>query len=266
MYWIEITGRCMPSICEMLIRTLSNISPKRWPMATMKECPVCGIRVKLENLETHVKKVHPRAKVDAVLTEEDKTDIKIAKKKERKTAKPFEDRERRRWAVAGVLIAVIVASLIILLAVLSPQSGVHALKGKDVPLFTYGDVDGNAYILNEHIGDTPVLIEFFYTECGYCIQMVPNMAELYAFYGNGAEVEFVSISADDRDLQQDVWNFKEQHGSPWTHIKAPASLGETYKVSGTPTFFIVDKSGVVREVAVGLQSVETMKDLIEPYL
>jgi thiol-disulfide isomerase/thioredoxin len=232
----------------------------------MKECPVCGIRVKLENMETHIKKVHPRAKIDAVLTEDDKTDIKIAKKKERKTAKPFEDRERRRWAIAGILITVIVASLFILFAVLSPQTGAHPMKGRDVPLFTYGDVDGNAYTLNEHIGDSPIMIEFFYTQCGYCIQMAPNMVELHAFYGYGADVEFVSISADSQDLLQDVRNFRDLHSSTWTHIKAPTSLGSTYEVTGTPTFFIVNKAGVIKEVEVGLKSVQFMKDLIEPYL
>jgi thiol-disulfide isomerase/thioredoxin len=266
MYWTVTAGRKTPSNCETLIRTVSNISPKRLPMATMKECPVCGIRVKLENMETHLKKVHPRARIDAVLTEDDKTDIKIAKKKVMKTAKPFEDRERRRWTIAGILIAVVVASLFILFAVLSPQTSGHIMKGRDVPLFTYGDVDGNAYTLNEYIGDAPILIEFFYTECGYCIQMAPNMVELYAFYGYGADVEFVSISADDRDLLQDVRNFRDQHGSTWTYIKAPTSLGSTYKVTGTPTFFLVDKSGVIKEVEVGLRSVQDMKDLIKDYL
>ncbi|MCK4445410.1 MAG: hypothetical protein KAW09_12755, partial [Thermoplasmata archaeon] len=73
-------------------------------MAKMKKCPVCGVGVKLENLETHIKKVHPRVNVKAYLSDDDVTVIKVAKKKEKKAAKPFEEQERRRWMIAGALI------------------------------------------------------------------------------------------------------------------------------------------------------------------
>jgi hypothetical protein len=47
----------------------------------MKKCPVCGVSVKLENMERHVKTQHPREEVDlrSLLTEEETVQAKAVK-------------------------------------------------------------------------------------------------------------------------------------------------------------------------------------------
>lgn len=262
-----MSGCPMPNNCEMLIRAVPNISPKRISMATMRECPVCGIRVKLENLEGHLKKVHPNVKLDKALTEEDRTDIRIAKKKERKTSQPFEAHERRRWAIAGIVVVAIVSLLIIaMIALPENEESPTSLLDTPAPLFKYNDVDNVPFDLNEHIGNRLILVEFFATECSWCLKMHPNLEEVWADYGYGDEVEIVSISGSSEDLLEEVRAFRDVHGGNWTFIKSPESLAETYLVSATPTTFLIDKNGIIKEVMVGYQTVQQLHDTIEPYL
>jgi thiol-disulfide isomerase/thioredoxin len=234
----------------------------------MRECPVCGIRVKLENLEGHLKKVHPGAKVDAVLTEDDKTDIKIAKKKQQKTGAPFGDAERRRWTIAGVIIAIVVALILIVLSLPPPVDNGGPGIGDPAPPFRHSDVDNVPYDLNQHLGNHLILLEFFYTECKWCLEIHPNLEELYAYYGNGVQVEFVSISGDSRDSFEDVRGYRDVHGSAWTFIDAPESLPDKYGVSATPTLFLIDNdtAGTILDIIVGYQTVQQLKDKIDPHL
>ncbi|MEE9223795.1 MAG: TlpA disulfide reductase family protein [Thermoplasmata archaeon] len=235
-------------------------------MATMKECPVCGIRVKLENLEGHLKKVHPNAKVDSVLSEDDKADIKIAKKKQMKTGAPFEDAERRRWAIGAIIIAIIISVILILVAFPPPANDGGVVIGEQAPPFKYSDVDNVPYDLNLHIGNHLILLEFFYTECIYCLQIHPNLEELYTYYGNGARVEFVSISGDPLDSFEDVRNYRDMHGSAWPFIDAPESLTDTWGVTATPTMFLIGTDGTVIKKIVGYKTVEQLKGEINPHL
>jgi len=249
----------------MLIRVVSNISVKRCPMPKMKECPVCGIRVKLENLESHIKKVHPRVDVAAHLTDEDKTDIKIAKKKEKKVAKPFEDQERKKWAVAAILVAVVVVTIVILMSSIPPGGPGCDLEGEDAIDFVRGDVDGIPYNLNEHIGLKPILIEFFATECSACITMASTMHDLYEYYGYGEDVEFVSISSSPEDSVQRVSAFRGLHDTNWTHIwDSSFNLASEYCVPGTPTFVLIDTDGTIAEWWYKTRDYNTMISIIDP--
>jgi thioredoxin-related protein len=261
-----MAGILFPNNFETLISPLSNISPKRITMATMKECPVCGIRVKLENLEGHLKKVHPSAKVDTVLSEDDKTDIRIAKRKQNKSGVPFENAERRRWALGAIIIAIIISVILIFMALPPPVEPGVVRVGEPVPSFTYSDVDNVPYDLNSHIGNHLILIEFFYTECLWCIQIHPNLEEIYTYYGSGSQVGFVSISGNPDDSLEDVRNYRDTHGSAWPFVKSPASLADTWGVSATPTMFLVDIDGTLLEKIVGFQTVEQLKDKISKHL
>jgi thiol-disulfide isomerase/thioredoxin len=239
-------------------------------MATMKECPVCGIRVKLENLEAHLKKVHPRVEVDATLTKEDKTAIKVVKKKKQKRMQPFEERERRRWIMAGALIVVIVVVIIALMSILPPGPGncnPEDLRGESPPEIDIGDIGGNQYVLYDNIGEKPVLIEFFSTTCSHCKDMAENLTPVYTYYGNGDRLEIVSISPYPDDSIQTVRAFKEYHNSDWTYIwDSSFSLDDDYCVDVTPYSFLVGKDGKIVEVLRGAHTTDQLIEIIDPYV
>lgn len=204
-------------------------------------------------------------KVDALLTDDDKTDIKIAKKKIKKQSQPFEDRERKKWAIAGVLVVVLVLVAIILMSSVPPGGAGCALEGEDAILFTTGDVDGNAYDLNSHIGSRPILIEFFSTGCSACISMIPTMNSLYEYYGWGEDVEFVTISSHPEDSVSDVRGIRDLHGSNWTHIwDSSFALASDYCSPGTPTFVLIDTDGTIAKWWYKTRDYNTMIGIIDP--
>jgi hypothetical protein len=52
-------------------------------MTKTKKCPVCGISTKVENLEKHVKKVHPNERMDIDYSEKEQVELKRAKDRNR---------------------------------------------------------------------------------------------------------------------------------------------------------------------------------------
>ncbi len=240
-------------------------------MAKMKECPVCGIGVKLENLETHIKKVHPRVDAKAYLTEDDKTSIKIAKKKEKKTAKPFEEQERRRWIIAGGIIIAIVVALIVIFSIAPPIAPGCQAEGDVVdPFDPIGDVDGNVYDLNAKIGQKDLIVlEFFATGCSYCQIMAPDLADLHAHYGYGETVEFVAISSSSDDSLQQVRSFRDSYGlgTNMTYIyDSSHSISGDFCVSATPTTVFIDRNGVIVEWSQGAKDFDQMVNIIDGLL
>src|SRR5207247_1459115 len=91
-------------------------------MAT--KCPVCGVSVKLENLERHVTSQHPRAKVDLSreLTDEQRQEL-VAK---RAAARPHLTRGGRRLILAKTI--VIAAILVLILVNPFGNSGIDPGK------------------------------------------------------------------------------------------------------------------------------------------
>lgn len=245
----------------MLIRMLTNLSVKRLPMAKMKECPVCGTRVKLENLESHMRRVHPRVKLEAYLSDKDKTEIKIVKKKEKKAVKPFEEQERRRWALAGVLVSVIVVVLVILLTTVPSISPGCNLVGQEAPLFSIGDVEGQLFNLNDHVGK-PLIIEFFATTCSACLSMAPVLTQAYEYYGWGEQIDFVSMSSG--ESVGIVRDFRDYHNHNWTYIADPShTIADDYCIQYTPTFFIIDENLVIVESFKGSRSLNAFIQIID---
>ena len=79
----------------------------------LERCPVCGVKVKSENLSRHIKKVHPDAEADA-------------EKKTKKAKRPSPGGRKAIYAVVAVIIIVVlVASAFVLLpAAEEPEIGV----------------------------------------------------------------------------------------------------------------------------------------------
>jgi hypothetical protein len=73
-------------------------------MAKTKKCPVCGITTKVENLEKHLKKVHPGEKVDLEYSEKEQVELKRVKDRDRELTS-FS--KKKIFAVLVVLILIV---------------------------------------------------------------------------------------------------------------------------------------------------------------
>ncbi len=148
--------------------------------------------------------------------------------------------KRRNYAILGLATVLLV---IIIIAVSSiPPYGVQV--GQKAPDFSASDINNNPFQLAAKKG-TPVLLEFMATSCGACASQAPILSQLYP--NHKMHVEFVSISIDPTTDQPSVLStYATTHNSPWTWIRDTSGVGRVYGVTGTPTIFLVDGNGIVR--------------------
>ena len=90
-----------------------------------------------------------------------------------------------------------------------------------------------------------VLVDFWATWCGFCIQEMPNVRHNYEGYHNkGFEVVAISADEDRAALEK----FLAENKSPWINLHDKGGTNpamEYYGIPGFPTTFLIGKDGKV---------------------
>lgn len=220
----------------------------------MKKCPVCGVSVKAENLERHVKNQHPKEQVDLseTLTEEDREAIREKKSAGRSG---LTRSGRRMIAVAAIILALVVVVVVAYPYLVNPPANV----GAQAPNWTLTSTDGVTITLSAWRGN-PVLIEFMDVDCPYCQQEAPILGSIYPNY-SGRGVHFVSIDINfegQADTAARIASFQTTYNTPWPYCLDPQGVNGVaarYGASSTPTSFIINKDGTIGAKIVGSQPV-----------
>jgi cytochrome c biogenesis protein CcdA/PKD repeat protein/peroxiredoxin len=110
------------------------------------------------------------------------------------------------------------------------------------PDFTLVDTEGTPFALNEFRGKV-VLLDFMQTWCSHCIADVPYLIEVHDTMGDA--LELISISLYNGDTDEMLRQFKTEYNTPWTYARGP-ELRNTYNVTQTPTKFLIDANGYIR--------------------
>ena len=112
--------------------------------------------------------------------------------------------------------------------------------------FIATDIHGNTHHLFDYLDDGKfVVLDFFFTTCGPCIESVPILNYSYIEYGcNNADVIFLGINYFNTDIE--VVNYENNHGSLIPAISGVEGGGEAivtnYDVHTFPTIIIIDPS------------------------
>ena len=114
--------------------------------------------------------------------------------------------------------------------------------------FSTVDAQGNTVTLSELLKDKDmVLINFFYTTCGPCVNEFPYMQEAYEMYQEDVAI----IALDPLDDSGTVAGFQGSMGLTFPMASVQAAWSQTFGITGYPTSIVVDRYGVICLVEVG---------------
>lgn len=127
--------------------------------------------------------------------------------------------------------------------------------GAEAPEFKLNDNNGTAVALSSFRGKW-VVLDFWGTWCGYCLQGIPDMKSAYEKHR--AKCEFISIDCND---DHDKWVAAlDKYQMPWVHLynsenSAPEeNVSVRYAIEGYPTKIIITPEGVIHKIFVGESS------------
>ena len=130
---------------------------------------------------------------------------------------------------------------------------------RPAPDFRLQDTTGKVVRLSGFRGAKPVVVAFWATWCEVCAEELPRLNE--AFKRSSGKYAFLAVHADPSVPTEEVKAHAQ--GQKWVFpvlVNAPRGTKDVdtlravtvrYGVTGTPSFFFVDKAGVLRAAHVG---------------
>jgi peroxiredoxin len=125
-----------------------------------------------------------------------------------------------------------------------------AIEG-DIPApdFAFPGLDGKMIRLSDHKGKV-VLVNIWATWCPPCVDEMPSMEKLYQKF-KAEKFEILAISIDEPGLKA-VAPFMKKTGLTFPAlIDSEATIKTTYRITGIPESFIIDKQGFLIKKIVG---------------
>ena len=107
-------------------------------------------------------------------------------------------------------------------------------------------------------------MEFMVSWCHVCQSMAPSVEYLNQKY-NGQDVVFLSVAGTQNGATaESTADFIKEYRSTWTYLlDTDNSVFSTYGVDATPTFLILDRSGVILSRVQGAIATDIMSAAID---
>jgi len=133
--------------------------------------------------------------------------------------------------------------------------------GKNVPEFTLPNIKVEQITLRQLLDRNEfVLVEFWASWCGPCIEAIPALKDLHASY-NEYGFEIVSISIDDN---REAWvEASDEYDLPWVNLGElkdwEGEVATSYGVTGIPKKYLLDNEGQIVQKD---PSIDQLKELL----
>lgn len=125
------------------------------------------------------------------------------------------------------------------------------------PDFVRADLSGRPLRLGQFRGRV-VLLNFWATWCGPCIEEIPIFSRWQRSLGGGGGLQVIGVSMDDDEAS--VKRFVAKHGVPYPIVMGDAKLGELFGgVFGLPQSFLIDARGRIVYRSVGEPNMKTLR-------
>ena len=125
-------------------------------------------------------------------------------------------------------------------------------SGETFPSFTLNTLEAKQVSLDSVVAENKyVWVNFWATWCGPCRREMPMMSELYnEFSDKGFEILAISVSEEKETIQE----YLDEYPVPFTVLMDPnGELAQKIKVQALPTSFLIDSTGAVQRLGVGIQ-------------
>jgi cytochrome c biogenesis protein CcmG, thiol:disulfide interchange protein DsbE len=158
-------------------------------------------------------------------------------------AHPFRSRPAR---LALILVPAVL--FVGVLAVGLRHSDEGAAPGDRAPEFAAAALDGSRDVsLNDLLG-RPILLNFWASWCGPCVDEAPMLRRAHERFGD--QVEFVGI--DVRDSRSDALEFVARHRLDYLHLRdEDLTIYDRYGLTGQPESFLIGADGNIVEHVAG---------------
>ncbi|MBV72262.1 MAG: hypothetical protein CMH52_13130 [Myxococcales bacterium] len=144
-------------------------------------------------------------------------------------------------------------ALVFVFLITRPDSGPQL--GSMAPDFKSQTLDRKSISLDQYKGQV-VVLDFWATWCAPCRKTLPALQILHKRYRASDRVQILSVSIDSAPkLARYVGAFMKQNRYSFPVILDPSrTLASRYQVKTVPTLIVIDKTGAVSTVQVGLVS------------
>ena len=131
---------------------------------------------------------------------------------------------------------------------------------KPAPDFALPSLDGRTIKLSEQKGRV-VVVDFWATWCGPCIQSFPSLQKVHEKYQSNPDVLILALNTWERDAgaqrEERVRKFISDNKYTFTVLLDVPTV-EKYGVTSIPTKFVIDKKGEIAFESIGFDGGEAM--------
>ncbi|MDQ1351293.1 MAG: hypothetical protein QG657_1595 [Acidobacteriota bacterium] len=135
--------------------------------------------------------------------------------------------------------------------------------GKPAKDFAIELLSGGKFVLSKQKGKV-ILIDFWATWCHPCVEGIPHIKEFYRQYKDkGFDIIGISLDSDKKALT----DYLARENLPWgIAFSGKAWFDDTakyYNVNLIPSYWLIDREGILRHFGIPLRDKEKMKSAIE---
>lgn len=139
----------------------------------------------------------------------------------------------------------------------------EASEPNPAPDFTVYDADGNAIELSSFRGK-PVIINFWATWCGFCVEEMPDFEAVFQTYGDEIHVLMVNATDGVQETKETAAAFVGERGFTFpVYYDTDQSAVSAFGINSMPMTFFLDAEGNFVAYGQGMLSAETLQKGVE---
>lgn len=146
-----------------------------------------------------------------------------------------------------------IALPLLVLSVLAVSCNTIAIPavGTKAPDFELFDLNNQRVRLSDYLG-RPVVINFWGTQCVYCLEEMPELEAAYLQESGIADgIAFLAINVQDSAATARAFMNNNGYTMP-TLMDAGGRAAQSYNVSAIPVTFFIDRTGTISYVKLGM--------------